>query len=119
MRERAPEVKTFFTTCTGAMVVGASGLLDGLNATTFHGAVPMAKEMYPKVNWTSDRQWVVSGKHWTAGGAFAGTDVFAHWVMENYGKDIAEAGFMALDFEPRDVNRQRVPLKRHVPNRDD
>ena len=116
MRERALEVKIFFTTCTGGMVAGVTGLLDGRNATTFHAAVPLAQQFCPNVKWTRDTQWVIDGKFWTAGGAFAGTDMFAHWVMENYGKDVAETGFMALDFEPRDVNGKRVPLKRHMQN---
>jgi transcriptional regulator GlxA family with amidase domain len=32
----------------------------------------------------------IDGKFWTAGGAFAATDMFAHWVMENYGRDVGE-----------------------------
>ena len=68
--------------------------------------------MIPKVKWTREKQWVINGKFWTAGGAFAGTDMFAHWVMENYGRDVAEAEYTALDFEPRDANGNRVPLSR-------
>lgn len=113
IRERVPEVKILFTTCSGGMVAGFAGVLDGLSATTNHGAVPLAQQFCPKVKWTREKQWVIDGKFWTAGGAFAGTDMFAHWVMQNYGKDVAEAGFMALDYEPRDVNGKQVPLSRH------
>jgi transcriptional regulator GlxA family with amidase domain len=116
MRERANQVKTVFTTCTGGMVAAAVGLLDGLNATTNHGAVPLAQQFFPNVKWTRERQWVVDGKFWTAGGACAGMDMFAHWVIENYGKDVAEAGFTALDYEPRDVIGKQVPLARQTPN---
>lgn len=97
-------------------MAGLAGLLNGLNATTNHGAVLMAQQMIPKVKWTGEKQWVIDGKFWTAGGAFAGTDMFAHCVMENYGRDVAEAGYTALDFKPRDVNGNRVPLRRHHPN---
>jgi transcriptional regulator GlxA family with amidase domain len=115
MRERAKEVNIFFTTCSGGTVAAAVGLLDGLNATTNHGIVPRSQQLFPEVKWTREKQWVVDGKFWTAGGACAGMDMFAHWVMENYGKDVAEAGFMALDYEPRDVNGKQVPLRRHTP----
>jgi putative intracellular protease/amidase len=115
MRERALEVKTFFTTCSGGMVAAAVGLLDGVNATTNHGAVALAQQLFPKTKWTREKQWVVDGKFWTAGGACAGMDMFAHWVMENYGKDVAEAGFMALDYEPRDVSGKHIALRRHIP----
>ncbi len=114
IRERAKEVETVFTTCSGGMVAAAVGLLDGLNATTNHGAVPLAMQMFPDVKWTREKQWVTDGKFWTAGGACAGMDMMAHWVMENYGKEVAEAGFIALDFEPRDVKGEQVSLRRHI-----
>jgi transcriptional regulator GlxA family with amidase domain len=116
MRERALEVKTFFTTCSGGMVAAAVGLLDDVNATTNHGVVALAQQLFPKTKWTREKQWVIDGKFWTAGGACAGMDMFAHWVVENYGLDVAEAGFMALDYQPRDVNGKQVPLRRHIPN---
>ena len=77
MRERTKEVKTLFTTCSGGMVAAAAGLLDGVTATTNHGAVPLAQQLFSKVNWTREKQWVVDGKFWTAGGACAGMDMFA------------------------------------------
>jgi transcriptional regulator GlxA family with amidase domain len=112
--ERVNEVKIVFTTCTGGIFASALGLLDGLNATTNHEAMALARELGPNVKWTAEKNWVVDGKFWTAGGACAGMDMMAHWVMENYGRDIAEAGFAALAYEPRDVNGKQVILSRHV-----
>lgn len=111
MRERAEEVEIFFTTCTGGMVAAMTGLLDGKNATTNHQVVPMAQKLKPEVKWTTEKQWVVDGKFWTAGGACAGMDMFAHWVKETCGQDVAETGWMALDYEPRDVTGKLLPLK--------
>lgn len=112
LQERVNEVKTIFTTCTGGMVVAASGILDGIEATTNHGAVPMAERMMPNVKWTKEKQWVVSedGKFWTAGGACAGMDMAAHWVMQNYGMDVAMCGFTALDYHPRGLDKQLIKL---------
>ena len=111
LRERVDEVKGLFTTCTGGIVAAMAGILDGKNATTNHQVVPMAKQARPEVKWTDERQWVVDGKFWTAGGACAGMDMFANWVKQNYGQDVAEAGWAALDYEPRDVHGKLVPLK--------
>lgn len=36
--------------------------------------------------------------------------MMAHWVMENYGMDLARIGFKLLDFEPRDVERKKVVM---------
>ena len=116
IRERSEEVKILFTTCSGGMVAAAAGVLTGKNATTNHGVVPIAMQMMPHVKWTADKQWVVDGKCWTAGGACAGMDMMAHWVNENYGSEVAEAGYMALDYEPRDIDGKRVQLSRHQPS---
>jgi transcriptional regulator GlxA family with amidase domain len=59
VRERTEEVKALFTTCTGAMVAAAMGILDGVDATTNHGIIPMVGQVFPKAKWTSERQWVV------------------------------------------------------------
>lgn len=77
----------------------------------------MIKQIRPQVKWTDEKQWVVDGKFWTAGGACAGMDMFAHWVMENYDQDVAEAGFAALDYEPRDVNAKLVQLEKGLHSR--
>ena len=37
--------------------------------------------------------------------------MFAYWVKENYGQDVAEAGWSGLDYEPRDVYGNLVVLK--------
>ena len=103
LRAHVETGKTLFATCTGAMAVAESGVLDGRNATANHGVVPMAKKVHPAVKWTADAQWVVDGPFWTAGGACAGMDMMAHWVVENYGVELAKVGCSFLDFQPRDV----------------
>lgn len=111
VRSRVDELKGIFTTCTGAIVAAMMGILDGKNATTNHQFIPMAVKLRPDVKWTTKQQWITDGKFWTAGGACAGMDMFAHWVSEHYGRDVAEAGWAALDYEPRDVDGKLIPLK--------
>ncbi len=117
IHEHVKRGKVLFTTCTGGIVAAAAGVLDGKNATTNHGAVPTAKHLFPKVKWTQEKQWVVDGQFWTSGGACAGMDMMANWVMENYDMDVAKGGFMVLDYEPRDVTKKMVfPQQRGVAN---
>ena len=71
MKEAARETKCIMTTCTGAMWLASSGVLDGKRATTNKMFLGMAREMYPGVEWL-DQRWVVDGEIWTSGGAFAG-----------------------------------------------
>jgi transcriptional regulator GlxA family with amidase domain len=111
IRDRLPNLKAVFTTCTGSLVLAATGLLDGVTATVNHECIGLAQHMFPNVKWTKEKQWIVSGegqKFWTAGGACAGMDMFAFWAMERTGKQVAEAGWAALDYEPRDVQGKLI-----------
>lgn len=101
--------KGIFCTCTGAFAIASSGVLNGKKATTNHGMLEEAKKARPEVAWEK-KQWVVDGNIWTAGGACAGMDMMAHWVMENYGVDLAKFGFQGLDFVPRDVEGKHIVL---------
>jgi len=112
LRAHVKAGKGLFATCTGGLAIAPSGILDGKNATTNHGALEIAKKMSPNVRWTQ-KQWVVDGNIWTAGGACAGMDMMAHWVIQNYGMDIARLGLYQLDFEPRDIEGNRVLPQQH------
>jgi transcriptional regulator GlxA family with amidase domain len=104
--------KVLFTTCTGAMVAAAAGVLDGKSATINHGALGMMSQTAPNVKWVKE-QWVVDGNICTSGGACAGMDMFAHWVIENYGLELAKVGLESLDFEPRDINGGLLLPRQH------
>ena len=73
MKEAVGEkkIKTVLTTCTGSMWLAFSGVLDGKQATTNRLFLPLARQMYPNVEWL-DQRWVVDGNIWTSGGAAAG-----------------------------------------------
>ncbi|KAF4634786.1 hypothetical protein G7Y89_g3312 [Cudoniella acicularis] len=109
IQEHVKAGKGIFTTCTGGFAIASSGVLDGKRATTNHGALEMAMQAVPNVKWVKE-QWVQEGNIWTAGGACAGMDMMAHWVVENYGMEIAKIAFGLLDFQPRDVQRKLIDL---------
>ncbi|KAL3419869.1 DJ-1/PfpI family protein [Phlyctema vagabunda] len=100
--------KLLFMTCTGALCISSSGILDGKNATTNHMCIELAKMARPTVKWTKEAQWVVDGNLWSSGGACAGMDMMAYWVKKTYGEDVVQYAYETLDFEPRDVHGKRV-----------
>ena len=112
LRAHTKAGKGIFTTCTGGLAISPSGVLDGKNATTNHEVLPLAKQAAPEVNWLKD-QWVIDGQFWTAGGACAGMDMMASWVIENYGMEVAKLAFQALDYEPRDMKGNPVLPQQH------
>jgi transcriptional regulator GlxA family with amidase domain len=96
--------KKIFTTCTGASALATTGVLDGRKATTNHVEYNWIKAEHPRVHWTRDTKWVVDGNIWTAAGAVAGMDMFAHWISTEFGADVLRAATMGLDYEPRDIH---------------
>jgi transcriptional regulator GlxA family with amidase domain len=104
IRRHVAAGKPVFTTCTGAAVLAATGVLDGRTATINNVEYYWTKEHFPKVNWTKEKKWVVDGNIWTGSGAVAGMDMVAHWIKQNYGLDVLTVGGLGLDFEPRDID---------------
>lgn len=86
LREAAKQTKTILTTCTGAMWLAKSGVLDGKKATTNRLGLEGAKTMWPEVEWV-DQRWVVEtgvsegAEIWTAGGAGCGKSLAMVSVM--------------------------------------
>ena len=105
---RGREVKTLASVCTGSMLLGQAGLLDGKHATTHWASLDWMRESFPKVNVVSDQHVVVDGKVFTSAGISAGIDlalkVVAHYFGEEVGRDTAR--WMEYPFP--DDNRRRV-----------
>ena len=101
VRRHVAQGKLLFTTCTGAGVVAATGVLDGKKATVNNVEYEWVKRRWPKVNWTAEKKWIVDGNMWTGSGAVAGMDMVAHWLKENYGLGVLTQAALTLDYEPR------------------
>lgn len=109
-------------------MLAATGLLDGLEATTNHIMLPgLGMAIAPKVSWKRDVNWVVSSRprtqgqetgkglggsvtFWTAAGAVAGMDMVAQWVREEFenGQALLDCATSLLEWAPRDVNGRFV-----------
>jgi putative intracellular protease/amidase len=83
--------------CTGALVLGAAGILDGLEATTHwlsldalreHGAVPV------------ERRVVEQGKVITAAGVASGIDMALMLAARIAGPEIAQAIQLGIEYDP-------------------
>jgi putative intracellular protease/amidase len=96
---RAGDATSTWTTsvCTGALLLGAAGLLDGLRATT-HWAYMDALASYGAEP-TSERV-VRQGKVITSAGVSSGIDMALTLAAEIAGDDVAQAIQLRIEYDP-------------------
>ncbi len=75
--------------CSGAFVLAAAGLLDGLRATTHWLAASQLADRYPSVIVDPNVLFVDNGQILTSAGAAAGLDLCLHMVRCDHGAAVA------------------------------
>jgi putative intracellular protease/amidase len=88
--------------CTGAFVLAKAGLLDGLEVTTFHGAIDALRKDYPHLNVQDGRRFVDNGHVVTTAGISAGIDGSLNVVARLLGRRVADqvATYMEYHWTP-------------------
>ncbi|MFI6520452.1 GlxA family transcriptional regulator [Spirillospora sp. NPDC050679] len=75
--------------CAGAFTLAATGLLDGLAATTHWAAAHRLARMFPRIDVRPDVLYVDNGQILTSAGAAAGLDLCLHLVRRDFGSAVA------------------------------
>jgi transcriptional regulator GlxA family with amidase domain len=99
MSEKAELV---LSVCTGALLLAKAGLLDGLEATTHHGALDLLRQVAPRTIVHADRRFVDNGRVICSAGIAAGIDMSLHVVGRLLGQEAAvkTARYMEYPWEP-------------------
>ena len=97
LASRGPRARYVTSVCTGSLVLGAAGLLDGYRATThwsmldalnFFGAVPSSERV------------VIDRNRITGGGVTAGIDFGLLLLAELFDEDTARYAQLLLEYDP-------------------
>jgi cyclohexyl-isocyanide hydratase len=97
LRRAAAEARYVVSVCTGALVLGAAGLLRGRRAATHW----MSRELLrPFGAEPAMERVVVDGRIVTGGGVTAGIDVALRVAAEIAGQRAAEAIQLAIEYDP-------------------
>jgi len=86
--------------CTGAVVLGRAGLLDGLQATTHHECFGLLRENAPRATVIETDRFVDNGRILTAAGISAGIDMSLHLVKRLHGAVIAQKTARYMEYHP-------------------
>jgi transcriptional regulator GlxA family with amidase domain len=108
LRLRAPEVETLTSVCTGAMLLGAAGLLDGRRATTHWRSLDWLRESFPAVTVVDDQHVVEDGPVLTSAGISAGIDLALKVVARYCGEAMARATARHMEYPYPDTNARRI-----------
>ncbi|MEM1133259.1 MAG: DJ-1/PfpI family protein [Pseudomonadota bacterium] len=105
LRKQDQSTQYMTSVCTGSLVLAAAGLLQGRSAGC-HWAWAEHLQLFGAEP-TRERV-VIDGKYITAGGVTAGIDFGFRIVEQRFGRDIAEAFQLGIEYDP-------APLSGGVP----
>ena len=104
LRQQASGARYVTSICTGALVLGAAGLLRGKRATTHWMSLPMLAAFgYEPVG----KRVVVDGNVITGGGVTAGIDLALTVAAELFGADASKTIQLGIRIWPRSAIRRR------------
>ncbi|KAB8190644.1 helix-turn-helix domain-containing protein [Nonomuraea phyllanthi] len=105
--------------CTGAFVLAAAGLLDGLRATTHWAHTRELAARHPRVEVDPDVLYVDNGSVLTSAGKAAAMDLCLHLVRRDHGSAIANVVARLLVVPPHRAGGQAQFVATPVPAQDD
>lgn len=115
VRSTSASAEKVLSVCTGALLLAGAGLLDGLQATTHHGALAELAADAPSTEVLPEARVVDNGKFVLSAGISAGIDAALHVVADLCGVEQAgeTAAYMEYDWRFRAVDGTAVV--RHRP----
>jgi len=109
------KAKVVHSNCWGAFLLGAAGLLDGKQATTFPASLDEFAQLYPRVRVRRDVHLVDDNGAVTSAGGVVSYDAALHLVERHFGREVARkvATGLVIDWDARRSRYQNAgaPLR--------
>lgn len=106
--ERGQKVGTLTSVCTGSLLLGKAGLLEGKRATTHWKALDLMRELFPAVTVVEDQHVVEEADLLTSAGISAGIDMALRVVARHHGEDVARTTARYMEYRYSEDNQRRV-----------
>lgn len=105
--------------CTGAFLLAAAGLLDGLRATTHWAYADQFRRLHPGVELDPEVLFIDCGDVLTSAGVAAGIDLCLHVVRTDHGSEVANRAARRCVVPPWRDGGQAQYIERPVPRNPD
>ncbi|KAJ5780480.1 hypothetical protein N7457_005640 [Penicillium paradoxum] len=89
--------------CTGAYVIGYSGIANGREVTAPRLLIPEMKRKFPEAKWDDSVRVARDGNLWTSGGITNGHDLVVGFLREHYPAALVNTILVAADIPSRPV----------------
>ena len=101
-KAKAKETELVLSVCSGALVLGRAGLLNGLKATTHCDAIDELRSAAPTADVKATARVVDNGNVVLSAGVSAGIDLALYVVGRLIGSDIAKETARYIEYDWRD-----------------
>lgn len=98
VQDAAKNAEIVLSVCNGAFILAKANLLDGMEATTTAGLIPLLRKEAPKVKVVDDRRFVDNGKFITAAGLSSGIDGALHVIERLFGRGTAQMAALGMEY---------------------
>ena len=112
IRQAHPHTSWTTSVCTGALLLGAAGLLDGLPATTHWSAYD---ELASYGAHPTEQRVVTAGRIVTGAGVSAGVDLALTLAADISGPEVAQTIQLAIEYDPQPPFDSGAPSKASKP----
>ncbi|MEM7068195.1 MAG: DJ-1/PfpI family protein [Pseudomonadota bacterium] len=90
VKEVSHNAEIVMAVCTGTVLLGMTGVLNGRKATTNKQDFKDTVHLAPKVEWVKQARWVEDGKYFTSSGVSAGMDMALAVGARLFGREKAD-----------------------------
>ncbi len=110
VQERAAAAELLLSVCTGALLLGKAGLLDGRRATTHWQSLDVMEKLTPRATVVRDEHVVFEEglNVGTSAGIAAGIDLALRVVARLHGEPVARTTARHMEYPFPEDNRRRV-----------
>lgn len=105
---RSRQVETLTSVCTGALLLGQAGLLQGKRATTHWRVLDWMQELFPAATVEKQLHFVEDGRLLTSAGISAGIDMALRLVVRYFGEAVARAAARHMEYPFPESPARRV-----------
>ncbi|MEO0766980.1 MAG: DJ-1/PfpI family protein [Pseudomonadota bacterium] len=99
LRTVSENAERVMTVCTGSILLGMSGVLDGRKATTNKIDFTSTVHLAPNVDWVKEARWVRDDNFYTSSGVSAGMDMALAVMADLFGMEMADRLALGSEYE--------------------